>query len=233
VTTTITGRTSNAIHLTYPDKIYEVGQLGQYFTSVDEAWRLIARLAILGPNNTGGETWGRRLEQAEVEGFMVDSEIESPRLMFERIRLSSPLEISLAIEAVGGTGITIYALHLLSAVLRDPERIGGWLPRLAAGWHRARKDAELARQERFQHDAPSTELSAEERQRAEGLEDTFRRDVREAEVREAEAEVRIDEAVTGLVDLSDTLKELSPVNVTVDVETETPKDIAAAVSSAD
>jgi hypothetical protein len=42
--------------------------------------------------------------------------------------------------------VVIYALHLLCAFLRDPERIGGWLPRLVTGWHKARRDAEMVRQ---------------------------------------------------------------------------------------
>ena len=71
--------------------------------------------------------------------------LRAPQLIFERITLDSTLEISLA--AAGTTGVMIYALHLLCAFLRDPERIGGWLPRLVAGWHKARRDAETKRQE--------------------------------------------------------------------------------------
>jgi hypothetical protein len=59
--------------------------------------------------------------------------MRSPELTFERIQLNSPLDLALAVQAAGGAGIVIYALHLLSAVLRDPERVGGWLPRLRAG----------------------------------------------------------------------------------------------------
>jgi hypothetical protein len=70
-----------------------------------------------------------------------------PGLTFDHIQLNSPLEIALAAQAVGGAGVAIYALHLLGAMLRDPERVGGWLPRLAAGWRTARRDAERARQE--------------------------------------------------------------------------------------
>jgi hypothetical protein len=68
-----------------------------------------------------------------------------PQLIFERIQLDSRLEITVA--AAGSRRVMIYALHLLCAVLRDPEGIGGWLPRLVAGWHEARRDAEMVRQE--------------------------------------------------------------------------------------
>ncbi len=70
--------------------------------------------------------------------------LRAPQLTFERIELNSALEITLAVA--GRTGVVIYALHLLCAFLRDPERIGGWLPRLVTGWHRARRDAEMVRQ---------------------------------------------------------------------------------------
>ena len=70
--------------------------------------------------------------------------LRAPELRFERIRLDSALEITVA--AARSTGLVIYALHLLCAFLRDPERIGGWLPRLVTGWHKARRDAEMLRQ---------------------------------------------------------------------------------------
>jgi hypothetical protein len=70
--------------------------------------------------------------------------LRAPQLTFERIKLDSPLEI--AVGAAGSSGVVIYALHLLCAFLRDPERIGGWLPCLVTGWHKARRDAEIVRQ---------------------------------------------------------------------------------------
>jgi hypothetical protein len=70
--------------------------------------------------------------------------LRAPQLTFQRIKLDSPLEITVA--AAGSTGVVIYALHLLCAFLVDPERAGGWLPRLVTGWHKARRDAEMVRQ---------------------------------------------------------------------------------------
>jgi hypothetical protein len=68
-----------------------------------------------------------------------------PQLIFQRIKLDSPLEIM--VVAAEGTGVIRYALHLLRAFLRNPEGIGGWLPSLTWGWHKARRDAEMSRQE--------------------------------------------------------------------------------------
>jgi hypothetical protein len=70
--------------------------------------------------------------------------LRAPQLTFQRIKLDSPLEI--IVTAAGSTGVVIYALHLLCAFLVYPERIGGWLPRLVTGWHKARRDAEMVRQ---------------------------------------------------------------------------------------
>jgi hypothetical protein len=72
--------------------------------------------------------------------------LRAPELTFERIKLDSALEITVA--APRSAGVVIYALHLLCAFLVDPERIGGWLPRLVTGWHKARRDAEMVRQGR-------------------------------------------------------------------------------------
>src|SRR5512133_1624722 len=71
--------------------------------------------------------------------------LRAPELIFERIQLDSRLEITLA--AAGSTRVIIYALHLLCTILRDLEGIGDWLPRLVAGWRKARRDAEMVRHE--------------------------------------------------------------------------------------
>jgi hypothetical protein len=71
--------------------------------------------------------------------------LKAPQLTFQRIQLDARLEITLA--AAGSTSVIIYAAHLLCALLRNPEGIGDWLPRLVAGWHKARRDAEMVRQE--------------------------------------------------------------------------------------
>jgi hypothetical protein len=50
--------------------------------------------------------------------------------------------------AHGGTAImVVYAIHLLVRVMRDPERIGAWLPRLVTSWHREWDAARKARAE--------------------------------------------------------------------------------------
>jgi hypothetical protein len=48
-------------------------------------------------------------------------------------------------EGGGVTALVIYVVHLLVKVMRDPERLGAWLPRLLATWHREMTKAEKAR----------------------------------------------------------------------------------------
>jgi hypothetical protein len=79
-------------------------------------------------------------------------------LTIARLRLESPLDVNVAIEAVGQTGAIAYGVYLLVHALKDPRRIGAWLPRLIASWHEGqteRMEAKLTRleQERTLDDA--------------------------------------------------------------------------------
>jgi hypothetical protein len=127
-------------------------------------------------------------------------------LTFENINLNSPLDITLAIQAAGGTGITVYALYLLSAVLRDPERLGGWLPRLVAGWHKARRDLARIRDK---------DMNIFGSQR-EGL-----------------VTLLCEEEVAKLRELSQQLRELKPRDVTVSGAGTLPEDITKALETLD
>jgi hypothetical protein len=148
----------------YPEAVYEVGMLGWHFAAVHAAWPHLLVLAILRTHEDEDPearvtkilrlldraldpTHGEPPPVDETIGDLAERELtvlRAPQLTFQRIKLDSPLEITVA--AAGTTGVVIYALHLLCALLRDPERIAGWLPRLVTGWHKARRDAEMARQ---------------------------------------------------------------------------------------
>jgi hypothetical protein len=121
----------------------------QDFPAVRRADDLLAR-------DQDWQRWYRALSPAPGEPPPIDETIgdlaereltvlRAPELTFKRIQLDSRLEITLA--AAGRTGVIIYALHLLCAFLQNQDRIDGWLPRLVAGWHKARRDAEMVRQE--------------------------------------------------------------------------------------
>ena len=122
---------------------------------VTKILRLLEEPTIYFARDRDWQQWYRALDPVHGEPPPVDETIgdlaereltvlRAPQLTFERIKLDSALEITVA--AAKSTGLVIYAAHLLCAFLRDPERIGGWLPRLVTGWHKARRDAEMVRQ---------------------------------------------------------------------------------------
>jgi hypothetical protein len=123
---------------------------------VGKILRLLEGPTIYFARDSDWQQWYRALNPAQGEPPPIDETIgdlaereltllRAPELTFERLQLDSALEITLA--AAGSTKAIIYALHLLCAFLQNPERIGDWLPRLVAGWHKARRDAEMVRQE--------------------------------------------------------------------------------------
>jgi hypothetical protein len=229
VSTTITGRTHHSIHVTYPDETYFVGILGRHFIDIDEAWHLVIALARDRDDMFSGpvtlEAWLRDIETSMARGQSRASStsLSDPQwLRFERIHLSSPLDITFAVQAGGATGVTIYALHLLSAVMRDSERIGGWLPGLVKGWHDKQKEAAQARRNR-QREASSDELT----------ETVIEEHQRETERAEELAALSNSTAIE-LENLARRrLRDLKPVDVIIDTDSVTPEDIAEALAEAD
>jgi hypothetical protein len=149
-----------AIHAAWPHVLL----LATLCTRGDEApearvgkiLRLFEEPTVYFARDPDWQEWYRALNPSQGEPPPIDETMKdlaereltvlrAPELTFERIQLDSPLEITLA--AAGSTGVIIYALHLLCAFLRNPEGTGDWLPRLVAGWHKARRDAEMVRQE--------------------------------------------------------------------------------------
>jgi hypothetical protein len=174
--------------------------------------RLLEEPTIYFARDRDWQRWYRALDPVhgepppvdETTGDLAEHELivlKAPQLTFERIKLDSSLEITVA--AARSTGVVIYALHLLSAFLRDPEGIGGWLPRLVAGWHEARRDAEMVRQD----------------QRAEVIRGQL-------------TDLLIKQNTSPLMRLAENpeLHDLHPVQVTlVGAEDETPEDIREAL----
>jgi hypothetical protein len=122
-------------------------------------------------------------------------------LTVSRLRIESPMELTLAvIHGTGVTGLVAYSVHLLVHVMRDPERVGAWLPRLVAGWHKGMTEVEEARQDHA--DAES------ERKRRRAIEDASNRMIAAAEK----------------------IKELPAAEATAIGAGDTPDDIVAALS---
>jgi hypothetical protein len=240
LTTTLVGSAQERIRAVYDEAVYDVGELGEYFVTLDETWSHFLLLAALRTGEEDDpETRVTKIQQllddatiyfeqdatwSRWQYYLMPGEGELPsddaiknlsrqrptvrtlhKLTFERIRLSSPLDITIAAQAAGGTGIVLYGLYLLRAFLRDPERLGAWLPRLVKGWHLARRDAERARQ-----------------------------DHQEEVVRGRLADILIEQSMSKLIDLAQhpELQTLHPVEVTLlGADEETPADIGEAFNA--
>jgi hypothetical protein len=212
----------------YSEATYEVGTLASYFSSVNEAWRLVfflaAYRALLTDRHVAYIDWldadqpmiaydGRNvpdwLEQS-MRRLPTRRDSNDPSAgdvrftMFELPpltfeRIHLNSPLEITLAAAGSTGLTIYALHLLRSVLSDPRRIGAWLPRLAAGWYDGRREALKAQRE---------------------YEDELR-----------QTEEIVDKKVDALMELSEDLERVRPDELTITGETEIPEDIAEALES--
>jgi hypothetical protein len=86
-------------------------------------------------------------EQSRKVGF--NSKRQGPHepssLQVSGLRLNSPLDLSLVVQG-GGLAIVAYAIHLLAHVMKDPESVGAWLPRVVKGFRIGTREAKLANQ---------------------------------------------------------------------------------------
>jgi hypothetical protein len=105
------------------------------------------------------ETFSQRLDQlnedanaeldsefARIRSLLLEASGRTPvSFTISRLRIESPMELAVAVVQTGGpTALAVYALHLLVPVMRDPERVGAWLPRLPVGLRKGMTEAERA-----------------------------------------------------------------------------------------
>jgi hypothetical protein len=126
----------------YPNRRYRPDQLSDLLWAIDVVWRvcLVAQAALL--DTSDRRTWHDLKEESyRVLQLALKSHDE---LLVARLRLESPLDVTLVLQA-GASALSIMALRLLVAALRKPEEIGSWLPRVMTGWQRGMRDFEEAR----------------------------------------------------------------------------------------
>lgn len=146
MTTTKTRRGAEVqIHAVYLRLAYDVELMQSYFAAIDLAWRSTLALAYY-------LVYGRLalgVEPRMGDHDMLVPEQRASRLYIQRLSIRSPMEITFAIEGSVVAG-TAYAAYLFARVLRSPESIGAWLPRLLAGWHQGMREAEDQKVQRTQ-----------------------------------------------------------------------------------
>jgi hypothetical protein len=137
------------LHALYPDASYGLSRLGVYLRTFDDAWRMCNWLALYRFTGRGDFGLGPPLSKAEID--------QAPRtsLAIARLQIESPMD--LAVVAQGGvTLVAAYSVHLLAQVLRHPDQIGTWLPRLVASWHDGWREAAQAKGLRRSAESAST-----------------------------------------------------------------------------
>jgi hypothetical protein len=118
------------------ERFLQIGDAYSWFDAYEEEETLQLRLRQLGD-----------AEMAKIDARLLESKrLNSISLTVSQLSIESPMELTLAV--VHGTGVSAlvaYGVHLLVHVMRDPERVGAWLPRLVAGWHKGMAEVEHAR----------------------------------------------------------------------------------------
>jgi hypothetical protein len=138
-TDTLQETTLMGLHAVYPDRHYGISTLGEYFPRFDDMWWACNGVALY---RFIGEQRSTRL----INLTYFEKSLLGP-LQITRLRIDSPMD--LAVVAQGGLAVvTAYSIHLFVRVLRDPERVGAWLPRLVAGWHKGWGEAANAKKAR-------------------------------------------------------------------------------------
>jgi hypothetical protein len=123
---------------------YGVRLLGDYLVAVDGVWTACDLLAwYRHPSTRARAVWERARD------FPSRPSADPNQAVFyvDEMRIGSPMVITFAVDA-SIASVAVYATFLTARVLRDPERIGAWIPRLVAGWHHGMKEAERSRSDR-------------------------------------------------------------------------------------
>lgn len=127
-------------HAIYRDRSYSVKDLGHYLVLVAEAWH---RCNGLGVFRLLGEEEFRPVEpQPDLRNLIIAS------LEITRLRIESPMDLVTSAQGGSVAVLTAYSIHVLVRVLRHPEQIGAWVPRLVAGWELGWREAANARMAR-------------------------------------------------------------------------------------
>jgi hypothetical protein len=134
---------SFGLRVLYPDQAYELPAVARHFWIIDGTWQLCRGLADF---RIPAPLFGtRQQEMAWVQERL--GKAPADRLVIRQLHVASPMDLSLLVQG-GMTGISIYALHLLARIMKDPERVSAWLPRLMAGWHKGMSEVDEAKTRR-------------------------------------------------------------------------------------
>jgi hypothetical protein len=131
----------------YTHDSYPVDRLGRYFDGLSSSWEAcldVAKVAWLIENPPEKDF---RILNITDPGSARPASRPSP-LQIERLSIGSPMDVTLLLQGGGASALTIYSLHLMVKVVRDPRRLGAWVPRLLSGWHQGMREVHVAKDKR-------------------------------------------------------------------------------------
>ena len=129
---TLEETTLMGLHAIYPDRRYGIALVGDYLMVFDETWLKCNSLTY--QRFAGHEAFGL------IEPVGLDKPLGFANLGFARLHIESPMDLTVVAQG-GWAAVTAYAIHLFVRILRNPESVGAWLPRLVAGWHQGWQEA--------------------------------------------------------------------------------------------
>ena len=123
------------VHAVYPDDAYSAKRLGTYLGALEDAWGVCLSLGALRVSEEGWEPPDSWSEIDTRDADLYSWPAIGPDLLPVRLR-GAPEPMDLAFDVHGGKGFAalVYGCHLLVEVMRSPERISSWLPRLVDRW---------------------------------------------------------------------------------------------------
>lgn len=135
--------TGLGVHVIYPHlRSHDIDRVRKYLEAIGEVWHACVDVA-------GGSSRDHvPLARSDPDEMRIPTQ-PSLRLLVDRLTIGSPMDITFAVGgAAGTTTLAFFVVRLFAQALRDPTKIGSWLPLVLAGWHEGMSEAERQRAKR-------------------------------------------------------------------------------------
>lgn len=135
--------TGLGVHVIYPQlQSYDIDHVRKYLGAISAVWDACVDVA-------GADA---RVRVPSARGLPDDVEVPTQRtlqLWIDRLTIGSPMDITFAVGGVAGsTMMALFVARLFVQALREPTKIGSWLPLILAGWHQGMVEAEKQKSKR-------------------------------------------------------------------------------------
>jgi hypothetical protein len=116
------------IHAVYPVIGIDIHEIRGYFAAFASLWDACERVIRTHYLHLGDKV------TVKVHGDVIARSLEvgtEPRLSVRRLTIGSPMVITFAVD--GGAGAAaVFVTYLFARVLRNPKRVGAWIPEVVA-----------------------------------------------------------------------------------------------------